>query len=58
MQNTTGVMLEWLKRHAWKACVRQKRTASSNLAHSAHNLVQDCLLDPQVKEAVFLLMGF
>ncbi len=30
-----GVMLEWLKRHAWKACVRQKRTASSNLAHSA-----------------------
>ena len=30
-----GVVLEWLKRHAWKACVRQKRTASSNLAHSA-----------------------
>ena len=20
-----GVMLEWLKRHAWKACIRQKR---------------------------------
>lgn len=33
--NTTGVMLEWLKRHAWKACMRQKRIASSNLAHSA-----------------------
>ena len=30
-----GVMLEWLKRHAWKACIRQKRIASSNLAHSA-----------------------
>ena len=30
-----GVMLEWLKRHAWKACNRQKRFASSNLAHSA-----------------------
>gem|GEM_PF-1104807 len=28
-------MLEWLKRHAWKACIRQKRIASSNLAHSA-----------------------
>ncbi len=28
-------MLEWLKRHAWKACNRQKRFASSNLAHSA-----------------------
>lgn len=30
-----GVMLEWLKRHAWKACVRQKRTAGSNPACSA-----------------------
>ncbi len=30
-----GVVLEWLKRHAWKACSRQKRLASSNLAHSA-----------------------
>ena len=29
-------MLEWLKRHAWKACIRQKRIASSNLAHSAN----------------------
>ena len=28
-------MLEWLKRHAWKACDRQKRFASSNLALSA-----------------------
>ena len=30
-----GEMLEWLKRHAWKACGRQKRLASSNLALSA-----------------------
>ena len=30
-----GVMLEWLKRHAWKACIRQKRIPSSNLGHSA-----------------------
>ncbi|MDE6071579.1 MAG: hypothetical protein K2G53_03390, partial [Muribaculaceae bacterium] len=28
-----GVMLEWLKRHAWKACIRQKRIPSSNLGH-------------------------
>gem|GEM_PF-2371489 len=32
---TNGVMLEWLKRHAWKACIRQKRIPSSNLGHSA-----------------------
>ena len=30
-----GEMLEWLKRHAWKACVRQKCTAGSNPAFSA-----------------------
>ena len=28
-------MLEWLKRHAWKACKRQKRFAGSNPALSA-----------------------
>ena len=28
-------MLEWLKRHAWKACGLQKGLASSNLALSA-----------------------
>ena len=31
----TGEMLEWLKRHAWKACDRQNWFASSNLALSA-----------------------
>ena len=30
-----GVVLEWLKRHAWKACIRHKRIPSSNLGHSA-----------------------
>ena len=30
-------MLEWLKRHAWKACIRQKRIAGSNPAFSASN---------------------
>ena len=26
----TGEMLEWLKRHAWKACIRQNRISGSN----------------------------
>ena len=30
-----GEMLEWLKRHAWKACKRQKRFAGSNPVLSA-----------------------
>ncbi len=30
-----GEVLEWLKRHAWKACVRQKRTEGSNPSLSA-----------------------
>ncbi len=34
-ETKNGVMLEWLKRHAWKACSRQKRLPSSNLGHSA-----------------------
>ena len=28
-------MLEWLKRHAWKACIRQKRIGGSNPPLSA-----------------------
>lgn len=29
-------MLEWLKRHAWKACIRQKRIGGSNPPLSAY----------------------
>ncbi len=36
LSDKIGEMLEWLKRHAWKACGRQKRLASSNLALSAN----------------------
>ncbi len=32
-----GVVLEWLKRHAWKACIRQKRIGGSNPPHSARS---------------------
>ena len=34
--STIGEMLEWLKRHAWKACVPQKGIRSSNLLLSAN----------------------
>ena len=34
-----GEMLEWLKRHAWKACIRQKRIGGSNPPLSAQNPV-------------------
>ena len=34
----TGEMLEWLKRHAWKACNRQKRFRGSNPRLSARKI--------------------
>ena len=34
-ENSEGEMREWLKRHAWKACIRQKCIAGSNPALSA-----------------------
>ena len=33
-------MLEWLKRHAWKACIRQKRIGGSNPPYSAKKPLQ------------------
>ena len=33
--NAIGEMLEWLKRHAWKACIRLKRIKGSNPFPSA-----------------------
>ena len=35
--DTFGKVLEWLKRHAWKACIRQKRIRGSNPLLSAVN---------------------
>ena len=35
-----GEMLEWLKRHAWKACIRQKRIGGSNPPYSAGKPLQ------------------
>ena len=34
-----GEMTEWLKVHAWKACVSQKDTEGSNPSLSAKNLI-------------------
>ena len=34
---TQGEVLEWLKRHAWKACSRQNWLAGSNPVLSASN---------------------
>ena len=34
-ENSEGEMLEWLKRHAWKACIRQKCIRGSNPRLSA-----------------------
>ena len=34
-----GEVLEWLKRHAWKACIRQKCIAGSNPALSADKIL-------------------
>ena len=38
--NPLGEMLEWLKRHAWKACIRQKRIGGSNPPLSAIKVLQ------------------
>ncbi len=39
-----GEMLEWLKRHAWKACIRQKRITGSNPVLSAFSLFKNNLI--------------
>ena len=45
-------MLEWLKRHAWKACGLPKGLASSNLALSAENGFADKLQSRYILVAV------
>ena len=42
--NKLGEVLEWLKRHAWKACNRQNRFAGSNPVLSAFSLDMKRLL--------------
>ena len=48
-----GEVLEWLKRHAWKVCKRQKRFAGSNPALSAVYSMSD-----QVSETLFVALFF
>ena len=49
-------MLEWLKRHAWKACNRQNRFAGSNPVLSASFI--SVQLSPRRRRAVFLYSVF
>ena len=44
-----GAMLEWLKRHAWKACKRQKRFPSSNLGRSAKKWTESFFKDAEMR---------
>ena len=39
-ENTEGEMLEWVKRHAWKACIPQKGIRGSNPRLSAERAGQ------------------
>ncbi len=40
LKTEAGKMLEWLKRHAWKACKRLKRFTGSNPVLSANKKPQ------------------
>ena len=46
--NPLGEMLEWLKRHAWKACIRQKRIRGSNPRLSAETVSYTHLTLPTI----------
>ena len=45
-------MLEWLKRHAWKACIRQKCIAGSNPALSAKEIREEQKVEKHIKESI------
>ena len=52
-QDFFGEMLEWLKRHAWKACIRQKRIRGSNPRLSAQvkiNETKETLITQQYQK--------
>ena len=40
-----GKVLEWLKRHAWKACIRQKRIRGSNPLLSAADRCKEFIVN-------------
>ena len=41
----SGEMLEWLKRHAWKACIRQNRISGSNPDLSARQDIENNIIN-------------
>ena len=52
LQGSSGEMLEWLKRHAWKACILQKGIRSSNLLLSANRKKKEA--DPKGQLLFFI----
>ena len=48
-----GEVLEWLKRHAWKACNRQNRFAGSNPVLSAGRRIQSYEAKPKLLLILF-----
>jgi hypothetical protein len=45
LKNKKGEVSEWLKEHAWKACVGLKLTESSNLSLSARGFKPVSIFD-------------
>ena len=55
--NPIGEVLEWLKRHAWKACSRQNRLAGSNPVLSAiKTLSKEDLADARHAASILLFI--
>ena len=53
---TQGEVLEWLKRHAWKACNRQKRFGGSNPPLSAEYVLRKLPLPKIVLSKILCLL--
>ena len=51
-------MLEWLKRHAWKACKRLKRFGGSNPPLSANKNGSRLMVEGRIFFMLFLFLFF
>ena len=56
--NPIGEVLEWLKRHAWKACSRQNRLAGSNPVLSAKMPINKGISDAHPRGGRFLFSHY
>ena len=57
-RNSKGEVLEWLKRHAWKACIRLKRIGGSNPPLSANKGVNQQVMrfTPFITPKIFIAL--